>query len=115
MTSEAKLAEARARKLESQRKQSWIVFGIGTVILFLTVAMPLIGSLAPLFDWGCKEVTIAGVRQLLCAEVKSPWGFTVGLIAGIGLYLAAAAFRQVEVGEIGARWLDKLPSFKGKK
>ena len=111
---EARVHEAAAKKIDSQRKQAWIVFGIGTFVLFVTVLLPVVGSLAPLAGWGCKEVVIAGVKQLLCAKVEAPWGFTAGLLAGIGLYLAAAAFRQVEIGQLGARWLEKLPGF-GKK
>ncbi len=111
---EAHLAEATAKKIDSQRKQSWVVFGIGTFILFVTVLLPVASSLAPLLGWGCKDVVLDGVKQLLCAKVEPPWGFTAGLMAGVGLYLAAAAFRQVEIGQVGARWLDKLPGFKGK-
>ena len=59
-------------------------------------------------------MVIAGVKEILCAKVEAPWGFTAGLLAGIGLYLAAAAFRQVEVGQVGKAWLEKLPGL-GKK
>ena len=112
---EAQLAEAHAKKINSQRKQAWAVFGIGTFVMVVTVLLPVLGSLAPLLGWGCKEVVIAGVKELLCARIEPPWGFKLGLASGIGLYLASAAFRQVEVGEVGKRWLDKLPSFgKGK-
>lgn len=111
---EAQLAETLSRKIDSQRKQAWVVFWLGTFVMVMTVVLPVVGSVAPLVGWGCKEVVIAGVKELLCAEIKPPWGFTAGLLAGIGLYLASAAFRQVEVGEVGKRWLEKLPGM-GKK
>ena len=72
---EAQLAETLSRKIESQRKQAWIVFGIGTFVLFVTVLLPVVGAIAPLFGWGCKEVVIAGVKELLCAKIEAPWGF----------------------------------------
>ena len=113
-TAEVKVCEAKARKIDSQRKQAWVAFGIGTFILLATAILPVLGSLAPLFNWGCKSVTIDQNVTLVCADPKAPWGFTAGLLAGLGLYLAAAAFRQVAVGEVGKRWLEKLPGF-GKK
>ncbi len=109
MTSERLLDEARAKKLNSQRKQSWLVFTVGTFVLLVTVIMPVLGSLAPLLDWGCKEVVIERVPTLVCASIKAPWSFTLGMVWGIAMLLWAAAFRQEALGDVGKALMSKLP------
>ncbi len=112
---EARFHDEKAKKLRSQRKQAWVVFSIGVIILLVTVIQPVIGSLAPLFDWGCKEVRIDRVPTLVCADPKAPWGFTMGMIWGISMLLWAAAFRQEALGDVGKALLSRLPGAGGKK
>ncbi len=112
---EAKAIDAARRNVEKQGKFALITFWIGTAIMLVTLVMPVIGKLAPLFGWGCKTVTIEAVPTLVCAKVESPWSLMLGVGLGLGLYLASAAFSQVSVGGVGAKWLEKLPGLGGGK
>lgn len=111
---EARVLEAEAKKVEGQVKMAWVAFGIGTIILIVTVGAPIAISLVPVLQIGCKTVTIEAVPTLVCATVSAPWGFTTGLVAGMLLYAMSAAFKQVQVGDVGKGLLAKLPGFGGK-
>lgn len=110
----ARVLVAEAKQIEGQNKMAWVAFGIGTFILLVTVLGPVAISLVPVLQIGCKTVTIEAVPTLVCAEVKPPWGFTGGLIAGMMLYAMSAAFKQVKIGDVGKGLLEKLPGLKPK-
>lgn len=112
---EARVLVAEAKQIEGQVKMAWVAFGIGTFILLITVLAPVAISLVPVFQVGCKTVTVSGNQALVCADIKAPWGFTGGLIAGMMLYAMSAAFKQVKIGDVGKGLLEKLPGFGGKK
>ncbi len=111
---EARVLVAEAKQIEGQVKMAWVAFGIGTFILLVTVLAPVAISLVPVFQIGCKSVVVDGNQSLVCAQVKAPWGFTMGLVAGMVLYAMSAAFKQVKIGDVGKGLLEKMPVF-GKK